>query len=123
MAAYRKIIDAKYGNLPDRKYIHKFVGVMGEDLLPGGTAILRWPAYSGEGLGVMLFTARCSPEITGGNAAVSYSELVDMGRWQLITDEPDHRTNMLSGLMKRPASSCSRCLEPEEKDQGIPRRQ
>ena len=44
-------ININYDNLPEDKYFHAFLGVRGEDVYPDGTARLKWPAYSGEGLG------------------------------------------------------------------------
>jgi hypothetical protein len=116
-----KVIDAKYGNLPERKYIHKFVGVMGEDLLPGGTAVLRWPACSGEGLGgYAVYRPLFAPKSLEEMQQMSYSQLVDMGRWQLVNEEAITQNQfMLSGLDQTPGklSLFLICLEPEEKEQ------
>ncbi len=118
-----KIIDAEYGNMPDRRYIHKFVGVMGEDLLPGGTTVLRWPAYSGDGLGgYAVYRPLFTPKSLEEMQQMSYSELVDMGKWQLITDKPiTHNQIMLSGLDETPGklSLFLVCLEPEKREQGL----
>jgi hypothetical protein len=116
-----KVIDAKYSNYPDRRYIHKFVGVMGEDLLPGGTAILRWPAYSGEGLGgYAVYRPLFTPKSLEEMQQMSYSQLVDMGRWQLVNEEVITQNQlMLSGLDQTPGklSLFLICLEPEKKEQ------
>lgn len=100
------VIDAEYDNLPDRKYIHKFVGVKGEDVLSGGIAVLRWPAYTGEGLeGYAVYRPLFTPKALEEMQQMSYSELVAMGRWQLVNDEVIKQNQlMLSGLDDTPGS-------------------
>jgi len=111
------VIDIGYNNLPQERYIHVILGVRGDDVFPDGTARLRWPAYSGEGLGGYvvyrpLFEARPLEEMQ----QMSRSELLAMGRWERMNESPLTQNQLvISGMDPLPGSLTVFliCLEPE----------
>ncbi|NLA86574.1 MAG: hypothetical protein GX847_04685 [Clostridiales bacterium] len=73
-SSFPTIISTQYDNLPEEKYIHMFLAVRGEDVLPDGTARLKWPAYSGEGLGgYMIYRPMFAPGPLGEMQKMSRS--------------------------------------------------
>ncbi|MGI6072388.1 MAG: hypothetical protein ACOX75_05185 [Lachnospiraceae bacterium] len=81
------ILSRFFDNLPDQKYIHVFLGVRGKDVLPDGSARLKWPAYSGDNLGgyvaYQLQGESPSREIV---STLDREELMAMGQWTRLTD-------------------------------------
>ena len=110
-------INIRYDNLPEDKYFHAFLGVRGEDVFPNGTARLKWPAYSGEGLGGYvvyrpLFDAKPLEEMQ----KMSRYELLRMGEWKRMNETALTQNQLLvSGMDSTPGSLAIFliCLEPE----------
>ena len=77
-------------NLPDQRYIHMLAAVRGEDVLPDGTARLKWPAYSGEGLaGYVVYRPMFEPKSLDEMQQMTRDELVMMGPWEKAADKTD----------------------------------
>jgi len=112
------LFDQMYDNLPEERYIHLFVAVRGEDVLPGGTARLKWPAYSGEGLaGYAVYRPAFVLKPLGEMQQMSRSELTQMGLWRRVNDTAIIQNQfVVSGLDKGPGalSLFLICLEPKE---------
>ena len=110
-------IDIRYDNLPSDRYMHVFLGVRGEDVLPDGTARLKWPAYSGEGLGGYvvyrpLFNVKSLEEMQ----KMSRTELLRMGMWERMNELALTQNQLLvSGMDPTPGNLAVFliCLEPE----------
>jgi hypothetical protein len=110
-------IDIRYDNLPSDRYMHVFLGVRGEDVLPDGTARLKWPAYSGEGLGGYviyrpLFDVKSLEEMQ----KMSRAELLRMGMWERMNELALTQNQLLvRGMDPTPGSLAVFliCLEPE----------
>ena len=117
--AASRFLDENYGNLPDERYIHMFVAVRGEDVLPDQTARLKWPAYSGEGLGgYVLYEPMFEPKPLEEMQNMSRTELLRMGRWRRVNDTAVTRNQMMLGGLSNEPGSISVflvCLEPEIK--------
>ena len=117
-SSFPTIISTHYDNLPEEKYIHMFLAVRGEDVLPDGTARLKWPAYSGEGLGgYMLYRPLFAPGPLSEMQKMSRNELMQMGRWQLANDNNSAVTQnqlVVGGLDRTPGniSLFLICLKP-----------
>ncbi len=117
-SSFPAIISTHYDNLPEEKYIHMFLAVRGEDVLPDGTARLKWPAYSGEGLGgYMIYQPLFTPGSFSEMQKMSRNELVQMGQWQLINDNNTAVTQnqLVVGGLDRSSGSISLfliCLKP-----------
>jgi len=110
-------IDIRYDNLPQDRYFHAFLGVRGEDVFPDGTARLKWPAYSGEGLGGYvvyrpLFDIKPLEEMQ----KMTRAELLRMGMWERMNESALTQNQLLvSGMDSTPGSLAVFliCLEPE----------
>ena len=115
-------IDPAFGNLPDQRYIHMLAAVRGEDVLPDGTARLKWPAYSGEGLaGYVVYRPMFEPKSLDEMQQMTRDELVMMGPWEKAADKTLTQNQLvLGGLDKSPGSVSLFliCLQPEM-DPGI----
>lgn len=113
------ILDEKYGNLPGERYLHMFVAVRGEDVLPDGTARLKWPAYSGEGLGgYVVYTPLFEPRPLEEMQNMTRTELLRMGRWKRVNEYAVTRNQLVVGGLSRQPGSISLflvCLQPELK--------
>ena len=117
-SSFPTIISTHYDNLPEEKYIHMFLAVRGEDVLPDGTARLKWPAYSGEGLvGYMIYRPLFAPGPLSEMQKMSRNELMQMGQWQLANDNNSAVTQnqlVVGGLDRTPGniSLFLICLKP-----------
>ncbi|OQA73265.1 MAG: hypothetical protein BWY35_00654 [Firmicutes bacterium ADurb.Bin248] len=111
------VIDKLYDNLPEEKYIHMFLAVRGEDVLPDGTARLKWPAYGGDGFGGYAvyradFVLAPLDELQG----LSRAELARLGLWRRVNDAALNKNRLVvDGLDGTPGSLALFlvCLEPE----------
>lgn len=109
-------IDERYNNLPEERYIHMFVAIRGEDVLPDGTARLKWPAYSGDGLaGYSVYRPMFATPSLQEMQKKSRDELLRMGRWYRTNDTViTNNQYVVSGLNRTPGSASLFliCLEP-----------
>lgn len=118
------VIDGKYNNLPEGRYIHLFIGVRGEDVLPDGTARLKWPAYSGDGLGgyavyYPLFEVKPLEEMQ----QMTRDQLLQMGRWRRVNEAAVTQNQLVVGGLNGAPGALSLflvCLEPETPSQASP---
>jgi PKD repeat protein len=112
-----KILDESYGNLPDDRYIHMLLAVRGEDVLPDGTARLKWPVYNGEGLGgYVIYRPLFEPEPLEEMQNMSRTELLRMGRWRRVNESAVTQNQMVVGGLSNEPGRLSLflvCLEPE----------
>ncbi|NLA10596.1 MAG: hypothetical protein GX883_00525, partial [Firmicutes bacterium] len=110
-------ISSHYDNLPGDKYIHMFVAVRGEEVLPNGTARLKWPHYSGEGLSGYVLYAPCFPLASLEEMQqMSRAELTEMGPWQRLNDEAIAENQFVAGGLSQTPGELSLflvCLEPK----------
>jgi PKD repeat protein len=115
--AASRFLDENYGNLPDDRYIHMFLAVRGEDVLPDGTARLKWPAYSGEGLGgYVIYSPMFKPRSLEEMQSMSRTELLRMGKWRRVNEAALTQNQMVIGGLSNEPGSISLflvCLEPE----------
>ncbi len=111
------VIDRLFNNLPEERYVHMFVAVRGEDVLPDGTARLKWPAYSGDGLGgYAVYRPLFDTLPIEQMQRMSRDELVQMGRWYRTNDKTTTNNQYVVGGLSRIPGSVSLfliCLEPE----------
>lgn len=118
------ILDESYGNLPDERYIHMFVAVRGEDVLPDGTARLKWPVYTGDGLGgYVVYSPLFQPKPLEEMQGMSRTDLLRMGRWSRVNELAVTQNQlMIGGLTRSPGSIYLFlvCLEPEILTIGVP---
>ncbi|MDD4140356.1 MAG: hypothetical protein PHX81_09030, partial [Eubacteriales bacterium] len=118
------VIDMQYDNLPEDKYIHLFVAVRGEDVLPDGTARVRWPAYSGDGLGgYAVYVPEFPLQPLELMQQMSRAELVELGRWRQLNDQPVSENQFLAGGLSSTPGSFALfliCLVPEGAQPGQP---
>jgi PKD repeat protein len=111
------IIDIGYDNLPQDRYLHIFLGVRGEDVYPDGTARLKWPAYSGDGLGgYVVYRPLFQTTSVEEMQRMSRDELLRMGRWERVNETALTQNQLLVGGINASPGSLSVflvCLEPE----------
>ncbi len=93
-------ISPDFDNLPKDKYIHLFTAVAGEDVLPDGTARIKWPAYSGDGLeGYLVYSPEFEALPLDQMQKLTRDELAAMGAWRLVNEKAtEHNTMVISGL-------------------------
>ena len=107
-SSYPTVISTHYDNLPEEKYIHIFLAVRGEDVLPDGTARLRWPAYSGEGLGgYMIYQPLFAPGPLNELQKMSRNELMQLGQWQLLNKNAVTQNQLVVGGLDRTQGNIS----------------
>ena len=112
-----ELISLEYDNLPADKYIHLFLAVRGEDVLPNGTARLKWPAHSGEGLaGYAVYTPRFPLLPLAEMQKMSRAELAALGPWKLLNEETITQNQLVvGGLSQSPGDLYLFliCLQPQ----------
>lgn len=112
------LIDKLYDNLPEEKYIHVFLAVRGEDVLPDGTARLKWPAYGGDGLKCYaIYRADFSTAPLEEMQGLSRAELAGLGIWRRVDGAGVKQNRFVAGGLDRTPGSLSLflvCLEPEK---------
>lgn len=112
------VIDKLYDNLPEEKYIHLFLAVRGEDVLPDGTARLKWPAYGGEGLkGYAVYRADFAIASLEDIQGLSRDELAGIGLWRRVDSAGIKQNQLVVGGLDTTPGSLSLflvCLEPED---------
>ena len=120
------ILSRFFDNLPEQKYIHVFLGVRGKDVLPDGSARLKWPAYSGDNLGGYAVYQLCGepPSLENVNT-LDREELMAMGQWTKLTDKALEQNQYLVQGLEPKGKGVNLfliCLEPaeESKAEGEP---
>jgi len=112
------VIDKAYDNLPEEKYIHVFLAVRGEDVMPDGTARLTWPAYSGEGLGgYTVYRAEFTSGPLDEMQNLSSSELMELGLWRRVNDTALTKNRLIVSGLKNTEGSLALyliCLQSEQ---------
>jgi hypothetical protein len=112
------LFDKMYDNLPEERYIHLFLAVCGEDVLPDGTARLKWPAYSGEGLGgYAVYRPEFMLKPLEEMQQMSRSELTQMGLWRRVSGTAITQNQLVVGGLDKTPGALSLfliCLEPKE---------
>lgn len=89
----------------------------GEDVYPDGTARLKWPAYSGDGLGgYVVYRPLFQTTSVEEMQRMSRDELLRMGRWERVNETALTQNQLLVGGINASPGSLSVflvCLEPE----------
>lgn len=84
-----KLLTIELDTLPEEKYIHCFLAILGKDVYPNQTAYLKWPAYSGDGLGgYEVYRPMFSFSSLEEAKSLNRSELLQMGNWVKLNSEP-----------------------------------
>ena len=111
------VLSPYFNNLPEQKYIHIFIGVQGKDVLPDGSARLKWPAYSGDDLaGYAVYQSKIETPLLEDVNTLDREELMSLGQWTKLNEKPLVQNQFLvQGL--NPAEGGVNlfliCLEPE----------
>lgn len=110
------ILSRLFDNFPEQKYIHIFLGVRGKDVLPDGSARLRWPAYSGDDLGgYVVYQLHGEPSIPEDVQNLDRDELMALGQWTKLTDKAlEQNQYLVQGLdpERKGVHLFLVCLEP-----------
>ncbi|MCL2121162.1 MAG: hypothetical protein FWH28_02810, partial [Clostridiales bacterium] len=111
------VASEEYDTLPADRYIHTFVAVRGEDLKPGGGALLKWPAYSGGGLkGYILYKPMRGdlPDLKTMQQ-MTLRELTQLCAWKKVNDYAitQNQVYLSGGLTGEALNLFLVCLEPE----------
>ena len=110
------ILSRYFDNFPEQKYIHVFLGVQGKDVLPDGSARLRWPAYSGDDLGGYVVYQLSKESSTPEDVhTLDREELMALGQWTKLTDKAlEQNQYLVQGLdpTRKGVHLFLICLEP-----------
>ncbi len=111
------ILSRFFDNLPEQKYIHVFLGVRARDVLPDGSARLKWPAYSGDNLGgYVVYQLRGELPSIENVRTIDREELMAMGQWTKLTENALEQNQFLVKGLKSEGDGVHIfliCLEPE----------
>ena len=125
-AGFRPIvISTLFDNLPAQKYIHMFAAVRGETVLADGTARLKWPAHSGEGLqGYNVYQAMFDISSLDLDLEtlqhLTRDELLQLGPWQKMNDNPVTQNQFIIGGLPQDPDKLYLylvCLQPYADDE------
>lgn len=113
------ILSRYFDNLPEQKYIHTFLGVRGRDVLPDGSARLKWTAYSGDDLeGYVVYQLQTESLALENVTTLDRDKLMRLGQWTKLTEKAlDKNQYIIQGLKPQVDSLFLICLEPV-KDEG-----
>lgn len=109
------ILSRYFDNLPEQKYIHTFLGVRGGDVLPDGSARLRWPAYSGDNLeGYAVYQLHTDSLSLENVTTLDREALMGLGQWTKLTEKAlDQNQYLIQGLEPKGQDHLFLiCLEP-----------
>jgi len=111
-------ISTLFSNLPNADDIHTIVAISNDELRPDKTALVSWPAYSGNGLaGYNVYRASAPASAIAELQALSKPEVLARYAWQLI--KASHPTNQIVDITLTPQDNQVNlyliCLVPEKR--------